>query len=354
MGKGGEPTGVLYNHRAMDVVRINAPPITKDLVRQAILNTQTLMAACGMTSFQDNNIRELDQIQAYQELSKEGKLYLRNDLYLTLEWPADLAKLDRIEHVRDEVTRFAGYKFLIDGQGPTAYCHERHNGTEWRMPTWDPEIYKETIRTVHDTGLQICVHCIGDAAADLTLEAYEEAMDANPRSDPRHRLEHAILTTPQATQKIKDLGVVVSTNPAFTYVLGDNWGPLFGAKRVERIMVTREWLEAGVHMTIGSDAPSMPFYNPQFTIAGAISRLTLSLQVIGPDQALTFDEALRAHTYEAAYAAHEENVKGSLEPGKFADIAVWAEDPTAQTLGQLAMTTTVFMTLVGGKIVYQA
>ncbi|MFZ5878991.1 MAG: amidohydrolase family protein [Chloroflexota bacterium] len=353
MGKDGDPTGVLYNHRAMDVVRVKAPPITMDTIRESILKTQKLMAACGVTSFQDNNIRDVEDIRAYQQLTAEGQLFLRNDLYLTLEWPTDIAKVDQVEHIRNDVTRFAGYKFLIDGQGPTAYTHEKHNGSEWRMPTWDREVYKSTVRTLHDTGLQICTHCIGDAAADLVLEAYEGAMNANPRSDPRHRIEHAVLTTPQATQKMKDLGVAVSTEPAFLYLFGDGWKSLFGEERMERILVTREWLEAGVHLNINSDAPSTPTFHPGWTLAGSMNRETIRKDVIGSDQALTFEEALRAHTYEGAYAAHEENVKGSLEPGKFADIAVWKDDPSTLAVSQLAQTTSVSMTLVGGRVVYQ-
>ena len=109
-------------------------PISNDLVKQAILDTQKVFAACGVTSFHDNNIRDLNDILAYQELTQEGKLLLRNDLYLTLEWPSDIEKIDQVQVIQDNVTRFVGYKFLIDGQGPTAYCHEPHNGVEWQMP----------------------------------------------------------------------------------------------------------------------------------------------------------------------------------------------------------------------------
>ncbi len=351
--KDGEPSGVFYNHRAMDVVRVHAPPIGSAMVRQAILDTQTVLAACGVTSFHDNNIRELEHLQAYQELTQEGKLFLRSNLYLTLEWPSDLDKVGQVQPITNEVTRFAGYKFLIDGQGPTAYCHQPHNGIEYRLPTWEPQMFKDAIRRMHDSGLQICVHCIGDAATDLTLDAYEAAMNAHPRPDPRHRIEHAILTTPQATQRMKDLGVVVSTQPAFIYLFGDGWEMLFGAERMKRILVTREWMEAGIHVAIGSDAPSTPFYHPQATLAGSMSRFTFKNTVIGADQVLAFEEALRAHTYEGAYAAHQENVKGSIEVGKFADLVVWPVDPTKIALGDLVQMTTVDMTMVGGKIVYQ-
>ena len=350
----GELTGVFYNHRAMDVVRIYAPPISQEQIKTAILDTQKVMAACGITSFHDNNVRSVEDISTYQQMTRDGLLYLRNDLYLTLEWPSDLDKVAQVQPMDDDVTRFAGYKFLIDGQGPTSYCHEPHTGVEYRLPTWDPDQFKEVIRNMHDTGLQICVHCIGDAATDLTLEAYEAAMNANPRSDPRHRIEHAILTTAAATQKMKDLGVAVCTQPAFIYLFGEGWEGLYGSDRMERILVTREWLDAGVHVSISSDAPSTPLYYPQATLAGAISRYSMKDKVIGADQALTFTEALRAHTIEGAYAGHHEDTLGSLEPGKYADLVVWPGDPSKMTLSELAQCSTVDMTMIGGKFVYEA
>jgi predicted amidohydrolase YtcJ len=350
----GELTGVFYNHRAMDVLRKAAPPISNNLVRQSIVDTQILMASCGVTCFHDNNIRNLDDLRAYQEMSLSGDLYLRNNLYLTLEWPSDLEKIDQVEVIRNDVTRFMGYKFLIDGQGPTAYTHEPHNGSEWQMTTWNQNTFKETVKSLHDTGLQICVHCIGDAASDLVLEAYEGAMNANPRSDPRHRIEHAVLTKPETTQKLKDLGVVVSTQPAFIYLFGDGWQALFGEERMDRIMVTREWIDSGVHLAIGSDAPSTPFYYPQASLAGAMTRHTFNQTPIGSDQGMNFTEALRAHTIEGAYAGHQENVMGSLEPGKFADFIVWTEDPSNLSARDLGLTTRVDMTYIGGKLVYEA
>jgi len=351
--KDGELTGVFYNHRAMDLLRMYAPPISADQNRKAILDTQTLMASCGVTSFHDNNIRTVEDIRAYQELTQEGQFFLRNDLYLTLEWPSDMDKVSQIQPMDNEVTRFAGYKFLIDGQGPTAYCHQPHNGVEYRLPTWDPQMFKDTVKTLHDTGLQICVHCIGDAAADLTLEAYETAMNANPRADPRHRIEHAVVTTADATKKMRDLGVLVSTQPAFIYLFGEGWTTLFTPQQMERILMTREWIDSGVHVAIGSDAPSTPLYYPAATLAGSMTRITIKKNAMGSDQGLTFEEALRAHTYEGAYAAHQENIKGTLEAGKFADLVIWQDDPGKLSMTELAQVKTVDMTMVGGKVVYQ-
>jgi len=354
----GEPDGVFYNHRAMDVLRRHVPVYTQEMVQDNIASTQPLFASCGVMSFQDNNVRGTDTVASYIEAGRQSRMALRGAVYYTLEWPGDLNRaLNEIEYDEDVLThehmRFAGYKFLLDGQLTMAYCHEPHDGHRWDLPTWDPATYKETVKALHDTGLQICVHCAGDAAVDLTLDAFEEAMNDSPRPDPRHRIEHCVLSTPEATGRMKDLGVVVSTQPQFIRIGGDMYPDLFGEERARRAIVTREWLDAGVPVALGSDCPSTPWHTPQVTLFGAVTRITYSNQFYEPDQAMTIQEALRAHTMGSAYAAHEENLKGSIEPGKLADVIVWSEDPytaPVQRLWQIP----IEMTLVGGESVYDA
>mgnify|MGYP001046026785 CR=1 FL=1 len=364
----GEPTGVFYNHRAMDVLRLHIPRPTPEMVRDNIAYAQPVFASSGVTTFHDNNVRGVDTVGAYFDTDREGKMLIRGQVHYTLEWPGDLERaLKEVEYYEGNgFMRFAGFKFLLDGQARMAYCHEPHNGVRWDTPTWEPQSFKDAVRALHDTGLQICVHCVGDAAVDLTLDAYEEAMNANPRPDPRHRIEHAVLSTPQATQRIKDLGVVVSTQPQFIRLGGDQFAKLYGEERARRVMVTREWLEAGVPLALSSDAPTGPWITPQVTLGGAVARLTFSNQSYEPEQCLTIQEALRAHTMVAAYAGFEEDVKGSIEPGKLADLAVWQRDPytafeelsgkpfdgekVISTIGSLK----IDMTMVGGEIIYQA
>jgi predicted amidohydrolase YtcJ len=219
------------------------------------------------------------------------------------------------------------------------------------MPTWDPDVFKDTVRALHDTGLQVCVHCGGDAAADLALDAFEEAMNANPRPDPRHRLEHAVITTPESTQRMLDLGVVVSTQPQFIRVGGDHYPEYFTPEQIARVLVTREWVDAGVTVALGSDTPTTPWIEPQATLWGAMTRRTYSDQVMGPEQVLTIDECLRAHTINAAHAAHQEDVKGSLEQGKMADLVVWSADPYTATADEVYRAA-IDLTMVDGEIVY--
>jgi predicted amidohydrolase YtcJ len=160
---------------------------------------------------------------------------------------------------------------------------------------------------------------------DLVLEAYELAMNRNPRPDPRHRIEHATLTKAASTQRAADLGVQISTQPQFVRFskgIDEN----LGAERAGRIMVTREWLEAGINVALGSDTPTSPWYKPQVTLFGAVTRLGYDDQPFHPEQAMTMEEALYAHTMGSAHAAFEEEVKGSLEVGKVADLVVWSDD----------------------------
>lgn len=350
--KSGELTGVFFNHRAMDLLRRNIKLDKEDDPRTYVTSPQDTFAALGVTSFEDNNVRGLDNINAYLDVGRQGKMKIRGGIYYTLEWPADVnTALNQIERYKDPMMRVAGFKLLIDGQAPTAFTHEPHNGTSWNMSTWEPAMFKRAVRMLHDTGLQVGVHCIGDAATDLVLDAYEEAMQANPRPDPRHRIEHAVITRSESTRRMKDLGVVVSTQPAFIYAGADGWVKEFGEERGKRALVTREWLDSGVHVALGSDAPTGPLISPQMTLAGATLRPTFSGKVFGPEQRLTIQEALRAHTMGSAYAAHEEKIKGSIEVGKLADVAVWNEDPysAADHIGHV----TIAMTLVGGRVVYQ-
>ncbi len=151
---------------------------------------------------------------------------------------------------------------------------------------------------------------------------------------------------------MRDLGVVVSTQPQFIRLAGDSYVDLLGERRAQRVLVTREWLENGVTVALSSDAPSTPWYSPKATLVGAVSRSTYSGARFEPDQAMTPMEALRAHTMGSAYAGHEEDVKGSLEVGKLADLVVWSGDPLSATVQEL-WNMPIDLTMVDGVAVYE-
>jgi len=187
----------------------------------------------------------------------------------------------------------------------------------------------------------------------MALDAIEFAMNAHPRSDPRHRLEHVVLSTQSALERTRDLGVIVSTQPHGIAFLGDELIELWGEERTMRIMPTRTWLDMGVPLSLSSDCPTMPWWEPPIVVSGAFSRLSASRRVIGPEQVLTIDEALRAYTMGGAYACFQEDVKGSLEPGKFADMVVWRLDPYVATLSEMMAEHPVDLTIIGGEVVFR-
>ena len=186
----------------------------------------------------------------------------------------------------------------------------------------------------------------------MALDAIEGAMNANPRPDPRHRLEHALLNTNEALQRTKDLGVVISTQPQLIRLLADPLEEIWGEERVQHLIPTRTWLEMGVPLSLSSDAPSTPWWDPPSTLFATVARFSATNKPISPEQALTIEEAMYAHTMGGAYADFAENEKGSLESGKFADLTVWTDNPYSVATRNI-VDLTVDLTMVGGKIVHE-
>jgi predicted amidohydrolase YtcJ len=353
-----EPNGAVLNHPAMDYFRRLWPPELTSLstMETSVLNPQATFAAFGVTSFQDVYARDLDRMQAYFNIARRGEMTIRGQVMNVLEYIQELdGRIAALEAMRyeDDYMHFAGAKFQVDGALEGSYTHEPHNGIAWNIPIWKPKDLNEAVRAFHDAGYQVSLHTGGDAAVDMALDAIEKAMNANPRPDPRHRIEHSVLNTDKALQRTKELGVVISTQPTLIWAFGDAVARIWGEERLQRIIPTRTWLDMGVPLCLSSDAPSMPWWDPQHTLAASIVRGTGSKKPVSPEQALTMEEAIYAHTMAGAYADFAENKKGSLEPGKFADLVVWHDNPyTAATEDILNLT--VDLTMVGGEVVHQA
>jgi predicted amidohydrolase YtcJ len=354
----GEPDGTVMNHPAMDYFRRLWPPDLLDTqaMEASILSPQAKFASMGVTSFQDVYARDMDRMQAYFNIGKRRGMTIRGQVMNVLEYIQELdGRIPALEAMRyeDDFMHFAGAKVQVDGAGEASFTHEPHNGIAWNMSIWKPQDLNEVVRAFHDAGYQVACHALGDAAVDMALDAIEAAMNANPRPDPRHRIEHSVLNTEAALQRTKDLGVVISTQPTFIRAFGDGAEKIWGSERMQRMIPTRTWLDMGVPLALSSDAPSMPWWNPQATLAASILRITLTNKPVSPEQAMTIDEAMYAHTMGGAYADFAEGKKGSLEPGKFADLIVWHDDPYTLKPADL-FKATIDLTMVGGKVVYQA
>jgi len=353
----GEPNGAVLNHPAMDYFRKLWPPefLDVDIYETSILNPQLKFASLGVTSFQDVYARDLERMQAYFNLGSRGEMSIRGQVMNVLEYIEELdGRIEAIEAMRyeDDYMHFGGAKFQVDGALEASYTHEPHNGIAYDVTIWKARDLKEAVRAFHDAGYQVALHTGGDAAVDMALDAIEYAMNRNPRPDPRHRIEHSVLNTDDALQRQKDLGVIISTQPTLIRAFGDAVERIWGAERLQRIIPTRTWLDMGIPLALSSDAPSMPWWDPQSTLAASILRYCMSGKEVSMDQALTIDEAMYAHTMGGAYADFIEHKKGSLEAGKLADLIIWNDDPyTVEPIDILDLL--IDLTMVGGKIVYE-
>ena len=353
-----EPDGTIMNHPAMDVFRRLWPDdmLDQQVMEDSILTPQARFASYGVTSFQDVYTRGMDRMLAYFDIGRRKQMTLRGQVMNVLEYFQELdGRIAEIEAMRyeDDFMHFAGGKCQVDGAGEASFTHEPHNGIAWNLTIWKPDELKQVVGAFHDSGYQVALHAFGDAAVDMALDAIEAAMNANPRPDPRHRIEHSVLNSESAFQRQKDLGVTLSIQPQMIRAFGDGAERIWGSERLQRMIPIRTWLDMGIPLALSSDAPSMPWWEPQATLAGSLIRLTMTGKPVSPDQAMTIDEALYAHTMGGAYADFAEDKKGSLEPGKFADLAVWHDDPYSVKPAEL-LNVTVDMTMVAGKIVHQA
>jgi predicted amidohydrolase YtcJ len=212
--------------------------------------------------------------------------------------------------------------------------------------------FRDAILRAHAAGWQIGVHAQGDRAIDRVLDAYEAALEARPRNDHRHRIEHCGGPRPDQLARMARLGVWAIGQPRYFWDAGDAWLGSLDEPRVQRLQPYREMLAAGVRFALSSDAP-VASYRPLDTAFSAVTRTTVGGQVIGADQALTVEEALRACTHDAAASYFVDDRLGTLEVGKLADVVVLDGDPFSATpdrLGEVG----VEMTLLGGEVVYEA
>jgi predicted amidohydrolase YtcJ len=312
--------------------------------------------AAGITSIVDAQVtrRELDGYRAARERGVLGvrvtamPISSQLDEYLTIGLAGPFG---------DDRLAIGPMKFYSDGAltgGTAAFSTPYGPNGEYEGSLYWPseDDFRDAIRTAHAAGWQIGVHAQGDRAIDRVLDAYEAALDARPRDDHRHRIEHCGGPRPDQLERMVRLGVWAIGQPRYFWDAGDAWLGSLDEARVHRLQPYREMVEAGVRFALSSDAP-VASYRPLDTIASAVTRATVGGKVVGEAQVLSVDEALRAHTAAAAASYHVDERIGTLEVGKLADVVVLEGDPFSMPpvrLGDIA----IDLTILGGEIVYRA
>jgi len=247
--------------------------------------------------------------------------------------------------------RVGGFKIFADGTfgSCTACMREPFADRPGERGLWTHEADEvlARMRAAHAAGFQICVHAIGDAAVERCVALYERLLAESPRADHRHRIEHASLVPPELVARIARLGLAVSTQPLFIHSEKSWLHRRLGAARARHVYPLRALLDAGVLVGGASDAP-VESLDVLHAIQCCVTREGFEVQ-----QALTPVEALRLYTRNAARLQFEEHEKGTLAPGKRADLVVLSGSPLACAPDRIAELR-VLRTVTGGRVVYDA
>jgi predicted amidohydrolase YtcJ len=372
----GAPTGVL-KEGAEQLVTTLIPPPTDAQWRQGILRMIETLHSEGMTAYKDPDDTQ-PMWNAYRELLDAGQLTVRVCVLWhagsTVESAQAVIKTIQAlprppQSLGDGRLLSCGAKIYMDGTGAgrTAWVYQewRKNKTEvdrgnFGYPAEDPQVYRQMVRLLHQAGIHVGTHAVGDRAIDWVVDTYAEVLREKPTRGLRHAVIHANFPTDHAIevmaalQRQYDAGYP-EMQPPFMWWIGDNYAANLDTGRALRIEPLKTLLARGVQWTGGSDFNVTPL-PARYGIWAAVERQTSAgkygLQPFGTAEAVDAHAALRAYTAEGARQLFLEDKIGSLEPGKEADIAVW--DRNLYTVpGAALKDMKCEMTLFHGKVVYE-
>jgi predicted amidohydrolase YtcJ len=373
---GGNPTGVMKESAAGMITRL-VPPYTRAQQKEGIARLIQDFNKEGMTGAKDPGINE-QKWDLYQELLKEGQLTVR----MVALWSgsrngqnADQVMGRVLAHPKppaslgDGVLISGGVKMFMDGSGGarTAWMHDDWNKNftdkdtgNQGYPSIDPDVYRRIVIDLHNAGIHVSTHAIGDRAIDWVVDTYDLALKGKPTRGLRHGVihdntpsDHAIEVTARL-QRDFDAGYPESQAP-FMWWIGDNYAGNLGPDRALRLKPFQTFLQKGIKWTGGSDYPVTPF-PARYGLWSSVARTTLNgtygAAPFGLKESVDIRAALRSYTTWAAHQLFLEDRIGSIEAGKDADIAVWDRDPYTVPVNALK-DLRCELTLFKGKVVYR-
>jgi predicted amidohydrolase YtcJ len=357
----GNPIGAFLEN-AQGLIRYREPKLTPEEAKAKERREVELAAReClrnGVTTFDDASA-SFATVDLYRKMAEEGALGVRLNVMLSENNRALSARgaAYRMIGVADNHLTVRAIKRFMDGalgsQG--AWLLEPYaDRPGWTGLNTDPiPDVKETARFAIENGFQLCIHAIGDRANREVLDIYEQAFKAHPdKKDVRWRVEHAQHLNPADIPRFGRLGVIASMQAVHCTSDGPWVIKRLGEKRAEEgAYVWRKLMAAGAVICNGTDVPVEPV-DPILGFYAAVTRKMKDGTAFFPGQKMTREEALRAYTINGAFAAFEEGIKGSITPGKLADITVLSKDILTCPEEEIR-TAEVLATIVGGKILFR-
>jgi predicted amidohydrolase YtcJ len=347
----GELTGLLHETAMGLVMRVMPPPGAGDYEAMIVAALRHQLSL-GITSSSDCGVSPA-LLAVYRAIDAKGGLPSRINVMPLRRVDGVSEPVPIPERFASDALRVDTMKFLADGglSGATAalsvnYRHADQKG----VLRFDREELLALCRETHDAGWRIATHAIGDVAIDQMLDIYE-SLGPHPRGIA-HRIEHFGLPDGVQLARAAALNVIAAPQTIFIHSLGRNFRNYLPESFLPRTYPIRAMLDAGVRVALSSDAPVVEDDNPLVGMMAAITRRDKEGHVIAPEQAIAAGEALYGYTMGGAVASGDDLNRGSIEPGKWADLAVLSGDPLSvppEALPDIK----VDLTLVGGRIAFE-
>jgi predicted amidohydrolase YtcJ len=350
----GRHNGRVAEDAAGAMLALAVKPPSRDDYRKGAALISKQFASRGITSAceADGNPAAL---QGYQDARDAGELMGRFYTHI------DYSLLDKMiaagvhTGFGDEWVRVGAIKLFADGSisERTALLSEPYAGLgDYRgISRATRETLYEQTRKAYLAGWQVGTHANGDVAIDTVLGIYEQLQREFPRRDPRFRIEHCTLVTPELIRRIKAAGVIPLPFAGYVVFHSEKMH-FYGEERLKHMFAMRDFIDAGIRAAPGSDYTASPA-EPMLWLRSEVTRTDASGHSWGANQRITVEEAIRCSTVNGAYASFEEGIKGTLEPGQLADLVVWDHD--LMTIDPMSfMSVRPERTMLGGRWVYEA
>jgi predicted amidohydrolase YtcJ len=332
----GEPTGLLYEMSQYLSERI--PPLDHQSFLAGVKLANEQLLRSGVTSVQDASyLNGFDQWKEFHSWKKDGLFRPRIGMMLGSKLPdPNETEQYRTGMVADD-PRITGVKIILD-ETP-GELHPAQSGLN------------EIVLKAHQKGFQVAIHAIEKPAVESACYAIENATQLFPKADHRHRIEHCSVCDPVLAKCLASQGIMVVTQPAFIYYNGDRYLRTVPREHLSYLYPLKTFLGNGVRVAASSDFPIDP-PNPLIGFYSAVARRSKTGKVLSEEQAIPPWTALRMYTHEAARAGFDEGLRGTLTPGKAADLIMLSDDPTRVTPESIK-DIKVEMTVIGGEIVWE-
>lgn len=330
----GAPTGLLYEMG--DVLSKRIPLPDAGQFEQAVKQADRRLAALGITSIQDASAQNgPHQWQAFQSWIQGGTIQTRLTMMIGLE-AFDAAGAAPFESSIDPYRlRCSGVKIILDET--TGRLHPPQ------------ELLNEKVLEIHRSGQQVAIHAIDETAVEAACSAIEYALKKLPKNDHRHRIEHCSVCPPRLAKRLASAGIWVVTQPSFLYFNGDRYLNTVPPQQLKYLYPFKSMMENGIAVAASSDSPIVP-PDPFAGIYSAVTRCCETGAAIGKDETISVMDAIAMMTLRAAGACRQEAIKGSITPGKLADMILVNRNPLKVSLEEIKALK-VERTMRGGEFV---